>query len=45
MSLVNNSIIINSPGTNTILQKEVDIYRLEDYTATGEETDVVTATF
>jgi hypothetical protein len=45
MSLINNNIIINSPGTNTILQKEVDIYRLDDYTATGEETDVITATF
>ena len=45
MSLINNNIIINKPGTNTILQKEVDIYRLEDYTATGGETDVITATF
>ena len=45
MSLINNNIIINSPGTTGILQKEVDIYRLDDYTATGEETDVITATF
>lgn len=45
MSLINNNIIINSPGNTRTLQKEVDVYRLDDYTATGEETDVVTATF